>query len=116
MMDYSVHSTYDLPDKRLIYQWKKNYSERELCLVEGKIDGMLVDRGYELSGFSSVTPGKYELLKLALRNKSYRIKFSIKTYGFFLYMANVVSNRMNWPALREYCQRKINRIDIQSLK
>jgi hypothetical protein len=116
MMDYAAHSTYDLPDKRLVYQWKKNYSERELCLVEGKLGGMLADRGYDPSGFPSATPRNYELVWLALTNKSYRIKFNIKTYGLFLYIANIVSKRVRWPVLREYCQRRINSIDIQGLK
>ena len=105
MMDYAEQSTYDLPDQRLIYQWKTKYSERELCLVEGKAGEMLVKRGYEPSGFSPTTADKYELLTLALQNKLYRIRFSVKAYGLFLYAINVVSNRLGWLPLREYCQR-----------
>ena len=116
MMDYAEQSTYDLPNQRLTYQWKTKYSERELCLVEGKVGDMLIDRGYEPSGFSPDVADKYELLTLALENKLYRIKFSIKKYGFFLYAANVLSGGLGWLSLREYCQRKINQIDIEGLK
>jgi hypothetical protein len=116
MMDYAEHSTYDLPDQRLIYQWKTKYTERELCLVEGKVGDMLIDRGYEPSGVCPAVADKNELLALALRNKLYRIKFSIDKYGFFLYAANFVSNRVGWLPIREYCQRKINQIDIEGLR
>ena len=116
MTDYAECSSYGLPDRRLTYQWKRKYSEHELCLVEGKIGKMIFDKGYELSGFPSIIPGKYESYALALRNKLYRIKFSINTYGFFLYIAYFVSVRFGRSSWKEYCLKKINQINVRGLK
>ena len=116
MMDYAENSTYELPDQRLVNQWEKTFSERELRLVEGKIENMIVNKGYEPSGYPSVIPGKLEKLTLALRNKLFIIKRQIVGYGLFLYVAKVISNRVSWSPLREYCQKRINQIVMRGLK
>ena len=116
MLDYAEHTTYGLPDKRLCYQWKKKYTQRELQLVEGKISKMLVERGYELSGLPLDEPGWMELVGIRFQNKLYRIKHGTKTYGLILYLGWVLSRKLGIRRWREASQLKIDQIDMQNLK
>ena len=64
MLEYADKSTYDPPDRPLCYQWKTKYTEREERLVEGKTGKMILDRRYEPSVLSPISPGNFELIKL----------------------------------------------------
>jgi Sulfotransferase family len=85
MLDYPLHSTYKKPDKSLIQQWKHKLSQREVQYVEAKAGHIMVEKGFQMSGFPSIQIGSMEKLKLALQNKFYRINFGLKKYGLVLY-------------------------------
>ena len=116
MTAYASHSTYSAPDKDLIYQWKRKYTERELRLVEGKVGTRIVDLGYELSVHEPAKPGLLEKIRLYLLNKRRRVSHQVKRYGMFLYFESLLASRMGSRAWRHACQHKKNKIDIEYLK
>ena len=116
MLTYPSQSTYAAPDARLTYQWKSRCQPRELQWVDWKLDSMLVDRGYELSGFGPRRPSLLDLLSIAIQDKYYRIRFRIKLYGFALYLGNLLASRAHISAWQDSCQRRMNQIDLKILK
>ena len=117
MLDYSTKSTYGPPDRRLCYQWRKTYSEGELRLVEGKVEKMLVDRGYELSGYPVTVPGPLQAGRLYLSDKWRRARYQIEAYGMPLFVSTFLANRLGMKDWQERCRIRKNAIDIhQRLK
>lgn len=116
MLNYAKTSTYKLPNKNLSYQWKKKYSKRELQLVEGKVSKMLLERGYELSGYSPEKPNFFERVVLLIQNKIFCVQYKIKKYGLNLYVKNVVANRIGINSWKNECKRRISEINIKWLK
>lgn len=116
MMDYAKNSSYGLPDKSLSYQWKKKYTDRDLQIVEGKVSKLLLERGYELSGYSPVKPNIFERLVLLIQNKIFCVQLKIKTYGLNLYVKNVVANKFGINSWKNECKQRMNVINIKGLK
>jgi LPS sulfotransferase NodH len=116
MMDYSSHTTYAPPDNKLIYQWKKKYSKRELQLVEGKVGKMLVAREYELSGYPPELPDLFEAWMLAVQNKKYCIRYQIERYGLSLYLESIMASRSGFRFWMDSCQKRKNLIAMKFLK
>ncbi len=116
MLEYPRHSTYSAPDRKLCYQWKKNYRIRELELVDGKVGKMLVSRGYELSGHTAGSPFVLEWAVIEVHNKTYRIRRQIARYGFRLYLESFAASRMGIARWKAVCQARKNAIDIRYLK
>lgn len=116
MLKYDHNSTYSLPDKRLCFQWKKKYSQRELQLVEGKVSGMLLARGYELGGESRSKPKFLEELILWCENKKYIWKFRINKYGFRIFISEYISRKVGSKYWSDLVRFRINEIDRLGLK
>lgn len=116
MLSYYENSTYEKPDKSLIYQWKKKQLIRDVGLVESKCADLMLERGYELSGQGPVYPSLYEKSILAFKNKLYRIKFHISRYGVALYFLDKLSNLIMIPFISKYVQLKKNKIQTKFLK
>ncbi|MEJ1339569.1 MAG: sulfotransferase [Candidatus Sedimenticola sp. (ex Thyasira tokunagai)] len=116
MLDYADNSTYGLPDKSLSYQWKRKYSDRELQLVEGKLEGMITAKGYELSGLKPVSPSMLERISLLVKNKHYRAMFQINRYGLMMFLEGLLVRRVGYSAWRESYKSRRNTVDIKYLK
>jgi len=116
MLDYSARSSYTVPDPQLRYQWKRKCTSRELQLVDWKLGGMLLQRKYELSGLPPRKPRLLELLRMAIQDKVYRVRFRIRRYGMVLYLENLVASRARIVSWQASCQSRINRIDVKYLK
>ena len=116
MLDYSSRSSYAPPNGKLSYQWKSKYNERELQLVEGKVEQMLLDRKYELSGYPPDKPGLLEAWKLAVQDKKFRVDFQMERYGLGLYLENFLAARLGSRSWKYSCQRRKNQIDLKFLK
>ena len=69
MLRYHLHSTYDLPDKQLAFQWKSKLSKREVRLIESKVRTMIAERDYDPSGYEPLVLSRVELAFLILLNK-----------------------------------------------
>src|SRR5262249_10285452 len=51
MLEYPHDSTFDRPSPQLIGQWKRKLSPDAVRLAEARIGPILIERGYELSGY-----------------------------------------------------------------
>lgn len=116
MLDYASNSTYSLPDKSLVNQWKTKYNKRELSLVESKAGAMLVSRGYELSGVLISGPSLIERIMLFTRHKSSRAVGQISAYGFSLFFQNYLARKLGFTSWQGLIQTRINEIDVKTLK
>ncbi len=116
MLSYAQTTTYDLPNAKLLWQWKRKLSEREIQLVEAKIGDMLVERGYELSGLPSLTINSVTKQMLRLHNKLSVVQGRISTYGLPLIMSSVLSRHFDLKQWEKHVQLKCNDIDAARLK
>jgi hypothetical protein len=116
MMEYANESSYEKPDPKLVQQWKRKLSAKELALLEGKVGTLLRARGYEASGVDPVVPGPVELARLKVEDRVGRLRFRVDRYG----PANVVAMklaRMIGPRAWERAMvLKLNEIDNQHMR
>ena len=116
MLSYPESENYDLPDRKLCYQWRTKLSKAELQLVEGKVGKDIVRNGYELSEHESRSPGLLERALPNLSHKIYRSKFQVKNYGAGHYLLTLLANRLGIVWIQRNCQRRRNEIDRKNLK
>jgi len=116
MLDYSNNTTYAKPDKSLSYQWKKKYSEREKELIEYKLGDYILDKGYVREYNDPKQPNVIELISLKFKNKIFKWNFSVKKYGFILYLQLLIVRRVNIDSWVSYVQKRIDIVDIKHLK
>lgn len=116
MLNYPARSTYAAPDPKLSYQWKRHCGTRELQWVDWKLSSLLLQRNYELSGFGPRKPTLLELATIYLQDKYYRVRYEVRQYGLSLYLQNLVAVGLHIPPWRDWCQIRINEIDLKYLK
>ena len=116
MLAYDRTTTYDLPDAKFIYQWKRKLSDKEIQLIESRIGNMLVERNYELSNLPSIEVTPTMAQKLKFQDKFKRIQFRIKRYGLPLLLADNLSRRLQLNAWQKNVKLKINEVQRSHLK
>lgn len=116
MLSYPETTTYNLPNAKLLWQWKRKLSEREIQLIEAKIDNMLVERGYELSELPSLTVNSVMNLVLKLQSKLSVVYGRIRTYGLTLIILGFLSRHLRLEYWQKHTQLKFNDIDTAGLK
>jgi hypothetical protein len=115
MLKYPESTTYSFPDPKLIGQWKRQLSEREIQLVEARTAAMLVERGYELSQLPPIDTTAIEP-KLKLEDWLRRKVFRVQKYGLLWMAADLVSRRLGLRDLQKRVQLRLNAIDEAGLK
>ncbi|GBF81425.1 hypothetical protein AsFPU1_2838 [Aphanothece sacrum FPU1] len=116
MLNYAQHTTYDLPDPKLINQWRKKMSEDEVQLVESRIGHLLKDRGYELSGLPHREVTSSRQKQLRLQDWLFRTQFRVKRFGLGLFLADYVSRKLRIKPLQKSLQLKMNEITTRYIK
>jgi hypothetical protein len=116
MLDYHLTTTYAPPDLKLVEQWKRKASPRELSLLEGKLGGMLAVRGYAPSGQTPATPGTIERFALFRENKLETWRRSIKSYGFSTVVMEKLTRWTGLHGVNRIYRRRINKAIQRSLK
>lgn len=116
MLSYAQTSTYDVPDARLIGQWRRKMSEYEIQLVELRIGDMLVERGYELSGLPKLILTPSIQLKLKLEDWWNRVKFRIERNGLPLFISDYLSRRFGLVQWQKNVRLQLNEIETKYLK
>lgn len=116
MMAYADNSTYSKPDASLVNQWKRKLSVREIQYIESKSKDLMLGLGYELSGESIVRIGLVERVLLKVSCKFFRMKFSIKRYGFPLYFKECFSRLFNIKEMADQVILDKNKITKKHLK
>jgi hypothetical protein len=109
-------STYSKPDAKLVEQWRKKQSVKEVRLVESRCREVMKSLGYEVVNTSSgQDPSAIQKSILQINNRIYKMNFSIKRYGFLLWLYKILANRL--PTFKNInAINAINRIDRSYLK
>ncbi len=116
MLRYPEWSTYALPDRKLMEQWRRKQSRQEVSLVEGKIGDRLAACGYAPSGFGATSPGKAQKLRLAIVNRSAIWAEKRRRFGLLDPALVGLARRLNMPGLGRKAQRRIDIATIAHLK
>jgi len=109
--NYADRSTYELPDAKLIAQWRRKLSDQEIQLAESRIGKMLTERDYELSGLPVLQLGPWRRRKLARQDWLRRAQFRLRRYGLPLFAADYLARRLPIGSLAKWCKSRINEID-----
>jgi len=116
MLDYPNHSTYSAPSPSFIAQWKRKLKPRQIQLAESRIGPMLLERGYELSGYPSLRISRDQERWLRWQCRWRRMIFRRRLYGNSLYLADVISRRTGPRAWRVQVKRRIDGVIQKTLK
>lgn len=116
MMSYAEASTYERPDPKLAYQWRRKLSPREIRLVESRVGPMLAGRGYEPSGLPALRVGAAGRLLLRCHDRAGRIRHAVGFLGWRLYLADRVSRRVGPASWRAAVRRRTEQKLISALK
>ncbi len=114
--EYADNSTYELPDAKLIEQWRRKLSDHEIQLAESRISDMLVERGYELSGLPLLEISPEKKRQLTKQDWLWRARFRKNRYGLPLFSIDYVARRLPIRSLSRWCQKKINEIDNRHIR
>lgn len=116
MLTYDRSSTYDRPDPKLVYQWQRKMSVRDIQLAEGRLGARLTHAGYVASGHDPAQPGTWESAVLYWRNKRGRWAHAINRYGLIDPLLLAVANRTRQRWLAFLAQSRIDRKVVLYLK
>jgi hypothetical protein len=116
MLEYHLSTTYGPPDVKLVEQWKRKASPRELSLLEGKLGAMLAARGYAPSGQIPAKPSVAEAIRLFCGNKSAKWRRSVSKYGLGTVLMEKLSRWAGLHGANRIYRRRINAIIERSLK
>ena len=116
MLTYDKSSTYDKPDKKLMNQWLKRLTIKEIELVETKAADLMLNLGYELHTSPSAKLNWGYCIYLKLHNKFFRSIYAIKKYGVVLFIEDKLSQILKIESMVKDVQLKKNRIDTKFLK
>ncbi len=107
---YAAGSTYEMPDPKLTYQWKRKLSPHEVQLAEHKIAPMLEARGYALSGHPRMALDAGEQARLARQNRWYKRRYRMKDMGLGWWVADAVARRTGIGWLQDMTLRRENAV------
>jgi hypothetical protein len=116
MLNYHENSTYDKPDVSLIYQWKKKLTRNEVLQIESKVGEVLEILKYEPSNYGRFSISSLQKAYLNVQNKLYKLKFSIRRYGFSLVIRERFSRWFKLTNQKNTVRRKMNEIDRSVIK
>ena len=116
MLKFPDDSTYGTPDPAFAEQWKKKLSTREIRLVEYKAGGLLIERGYSVSGDSDHRLSSWHRAWLWIENFWVRNRFSFDRYGSSLWMREKVSRVLGLKRMWVRCRLLMNEINKKSLR
>ncbi len=116
MFSYADKSTYDLPDPKLVYQWRKKLKDEDIQLVEARLGSMLVERGYALSGLPRIEATPQKIAALEADNRKKCRQFRIRRYGLPLLILARLTRGLPFSFPRDWFQRKLDNIDRQYVK
>ncbi|OUR61406.1 hypothetical protein A9Q74_09585 [Colwellia sp. 39_35_sub15_T18] len=109
-------STYAKPDANLVEQWRKKQSAKEVLWVESQCREMMKLLGYEpINTTCDQDPSSISKFILQIDNKVKKIKFSIKRYGYYLWLYKAINNRFSFFK-NEEATNEINEIERIYLK
>lgn len=118
MLTYSETTTYDKPDPKLVFKWRKKMSERDIRLVESKIQNLITqpENCYEISDFPPLKLSEVEKKILNLQNWWVCKSFRIRRLGFKLFLMDFLSRKLGHDQWQRNIKLKINEVEKGYLK
>jgi Sulfotransferase family len=116
MLEIGKDTTYSKPDASYATQWKEKMTELEVGWVENCCKELMLNRGYNLSGYPVLKPTFLTLIKLKFQNRIYRVSFNIRRWGVINWFGFVVSKKLKCSRIKDFFQEKINAIDRELIK
>ena len=116
MFSYAQTTTYDLPNPKLLLQWKAKLSPWEIRLLETKIGSLLVKYDYELSNMPPLRVNSLLKSALQLHSKLALIRGRINIYGLPLIISSFLSRLLELRQWQRHVQLQLNSIDTARLK
>ncbi len=110
MLTYPLHSTYAPPSRRRVEGWRKRDSET-IALIESRAGTMLTKRNYDLSGLPLPTITRQEHRSLIRRSRINHARRRLKDRGLILFLADLISRRLNLPRLRRWAALQLHSIE-----
>jgi hypothetical protein len=108
MLSYPETTTYDAPDARLAYQWRRKLSDREVALVEARIGARLAQSGYEASGVAPVALSAWDIRWLGLTNRIAIWKSLVARFGVVAPVLRGIGRRLGLRRLVVAAQRSMD--------
>ena len=115
MLDYPRHSTYSSPDPKLIEQWRKKLSSREVRLVESRVAHLLQARGFAPSGEPALSVGPLEVIGFRLQDRIARVRHRVRVFGLPL-VAEEYASRLGSRSWHRSVRLRMNAIQQANLK
>lgn len=106
MLSPGDDSTYEAPNPRLIEQWRRRMTPRQVRLVESKAGALMQERGYALSGLPSLSPGRLERRWLRLDDRIRFWSHRLRRFGPRLFIESALSRRLGGDGWRESVRRR----------
>jgi hypothetical protein len=116
MLRYHKNTTYGPPDLKLVEQWRRKATKRELQLIEGRVGGRLASRGYAPSGEPPASPGALEKQKLRIADVYGCWLFSVRRYGIWLATAERIARRLKLRGAHRRLRLRMNDIQQRIIK
>ena len=116
MLAYPSRTTYDAPDPKLIFQWRKNLAERDIQLVETRAGELWDECGYERSGMLPLHLGPIERKRLWLQNRVGIWRHLFRRHGVMAPVMRGVGRRIGWRKLEHAAATRIAEVDRHYLK
>jgi hypothetical protein len=110
MFDYTKNgSTYDQPSPRMIDQWKRKLTPEQVRLAEARIGGMLVERGYELSGYPPLEVPPAMRRRLQIQNRWSTAMQRRRRFGTALFLADAFTRRLGPRIWQDRVRMRLNK-------
>lgn len=116
MFSYAEKSTYDKPDPKLVYQWRRKLSPEDIGLVESRVGKLLEEAGYEASGHPIPQLDHARVAELEAHSRKICRQWRIKRYGYPLLIMSKLSRMLRIQPLADHFQLKMNDIDLRYIK
>lgn len=116
MFDYAKHTTYSLPDPKIVERWRKQLINYEIQLAESKIATLLTERGYPLSGLPLLKITPWLRWRMYIQTRWRKSLFRIRRYSLGLYLQEVLSRRLHLKSWQKRVKLRISACERQYLK
>lgn len=115
MLDYANNSTYERPDARVAYKWKRTMSPGDVALCSCRAADLIRSRGYEVPE-GVAPPGAFKRMQLEFANRTGRLTFSVRRYGIALTLGEKVTRWLGMRGAHNRIRDKRNLIRRQYQK
>ena len=116
MLEYPETTTYGTPDASLIEQWRRKLSSDEVMWIESACSPLMREVGYELSHADPQPPSPAKAVRLAIQNRTSRVRRNVDVYGLPLYASWQLTKRVPLGAVQAWVRRRVQEVDASRLK